>query len=461
MPHDRISSRASGNTLESPDPASEPDEPRLAHLLVDQSDEFVLWIDAEAHLLYGNPAICRALGYSQAEFSTLHLSDISFRTPESWPGLWQELKQNLSQNFAAELHSRNGGIIPVHFSANYIGGKEFVLCRGQDLRESHSKPQPIFVMPKQQGPDVEGEAVELFGGSRQQIIDELQSLLREPGDATTRALAGDEVTFDWHSRRPDGSSVNIECTLSRIEIEGEVRLLAVAVDLTARRQSEQTLARLSGRLLQMQDEERRRIAHELHDTTGQNLSALSISLSTVLSNTRLDPRTRQTIKESLALADGCIREIRTMSYLLHPPLLDELGLVSAIRAYSEGYSQRTGIPLELLLPSYMPRLPQAVETALFRIMQEGLTNVHRHAGSQKGTLGLKYEHDRVELELVDYGRGLAPSASRIGVGIAGMRERAHQLGGRLTIASGQTGTTLRVVLPILHTQQLDASVGRS
>ncbi len=452
MPHGRVSSRASGNTLQPP----EPDEPRLAHLLVDQSDELILWVDAEARLLHGNPAICSALGYSQGELSTLHLSDISPRTPKSWPCLWEELKQQLSQNFAAELHSRSGAIIPVHFSANYIGGKEFVLCRGQDLRESQAKPQPIFVMPKGQGDDAE-----LFGGSRQQIIDELQSLLRDSKDATTRALAGDEVTFDWHSRRPDGSSVNIECTLSRIEIEGAVRLLAVAVDLTARRQSEQSLARLSGRLLQLQDEERRRIAHELHDTTGQNLSALSISLSAILSNPRIDPRTRQALNESLALADSCIREIRTMSYLLHPPLLDELGLVSAIRAYSEGYSQRTGIPLELLLPLYMPRLPQAVETALFRIMQEGLTNVHRHAGSQKGTLGLKYESDQVELELVDYGRGLPPAASRIGVGIAGMRERAHQLGGRLTIASGETGTTLRVVLPILHTQQLNASVGRS
>jgi signal transduction histidine kinase len=144
-----------------------------------------------------------------------------------------------------------------------------------------------------------------------------------------------------------------------------------------------------------------------------------------------------------------------MSYLLHPPLLDELGLESALRGYVDGYSERTGIRVDLDLPPRIGRLPQEIEVALFRIVQEGLSNVHRHSGSQTATLRLGRNLDQVELELADAGHGLhsgslewdMTSPSRIGVGIAGMRERARQLGGRLTIASSEAGTTLHVVLP--------------
>jgi PAS domain S-box-containing protein len=204
---------------------------------------------------------------------------------------------------------------------------------------------------------------------------------------------------------------------------------------------------LSGRLLEMQDEERRRIARDLHDTTGQNLGALRIGLSMTLAMPGVNSQIRDALEESIALADACVREIRTLSYLLHPPLLDELGLVSALRAYAAGYSDRTGIQLDLDLPPHLPRLPQAVEIALFRIVQEGLTNIHRHSGSRTAHLRLAQQPGRVELDLVDHGRGMTPGSLN-GVGIAGMRERAHQLGGRLTITSPGRGTTLHVVLPL-------------
>lgn len=152
------------------------------------------------------------------------------------------------------------------------------------------------------------------------------------------------------------------------------------------------------------------------------------------------------LEESLALTEASVSEIRTMSYLLHPPLLDELGLVSALRVYRDGYAERTGLEIELDLPT-IPRLPQAIEIALFRIVQEGLANIHRHSGSPTATLRLKHFPDRVELEVADHGRGLPPRILE-GVGIAGMRERARQLGGRLTIGSSETGTTLHVVLPV-------------
>jgi two-component system NarL family sensor kinase len=311
----------------------------------------------------------------------------------------------------------------------------------------------VFVLHEGRVVSCSSTAPVLFGRSREQIMLELQIMLRERDtlrELMARAYRGEQVAFEWHGQS------HIKCTLARIEIEGHARLLAVAVDVTARRKTEGSLAQLSGRLLQIQDEERRRIARELHDNTGQNLAALNINLSIVLSGaSRLDARAKETLQESIVLAEACAREIRTLSYLLHPPLLDELGLVSALRAYAEGYSERTGIRLELDLPAQMQRLPQTIEIALFRIVQEGLSNIHRHSGSQTALIRLKNPDDSVELEIADQGRGLPPgtldqdvaSASRIGVGIAGMRERARQLGGSLTITSGETGTKLQVVLP--------------
>ena len=305
----------------------------------------------------------------------------------------------------------------------------------------------IFVLHKGRVVDCNAKASELFGGSREQFIQELESALRD-SEPMARAMRGEEGAFEWRAARPDGSRFDLEFTLCPITVNGKIHILAVAVDVTARRRSERALAQLSGRLLQLQDEERRRIARELHDTTGQNLSALSINLATILgSASRLDRRSKEALKESIALVDASVQEIRTMSYLLHPPLLDELGLESTLRLYAEGYTERTGISLDLDLPARMPRLPQEIETALFRIVQEGLSNVHRHSGTRTASLRLRVWAGRVELDVSDKGRGLK-SPWRIGVGIAGMRERARQLGGRMTIFSGAKGTSLRVSLPI-------------
>jgi signal transduction histidine kinase len=221
---------------------------------------------------------------------------------------------------------------------------------------------------------------------------------------------------------------------------------------------------LAGRLLEMQDEERRRLARELHDTTVQNLGALSINLSILLATAGIDARAREGLKESIALTRSCLEEIRTMSSLLHPPLLDELGLESALRAYADGYSDRTGLQLVLEFPLHMPRMTKEMEIAIFRIVQEGLANIRRHSGSQTATLSVKHEPDRVEMELVDYGCEwdvtFTPGTGTPGTGIASIRERARYLGGLLTIVSGETGTSLHVVLP-LHPQQLDTAVRRS
>jgi len=213
---------------------------------------------------------------------------------------------------------------------------------------------------------------------------------------------------------------------------------------------------LSGRLLRMQDEERRRIARELHDTTAQSLAALAMNLSEVKDSAPgLSPRARTCLSESLELAEECSREIRTLSYLLHPPLLDEVGLGSAVLWFVDGYTQRTGIHVDLQMPPQVTRLPADIELALYRVVQEGLTNIHLHSGSKKAHIDLKCRSDKAVLTVADEGRGLPPGllergrrgGAKLGVGISGMRERIRQLGGQFEIDTGSKGTTLRAIVP--------------
>ncbi len=231
--------------------------------------------------------------------------------------------------------------------------------------------------------------------------------------------------------------------------------LGSCVDRTERKRVERALHQLSGKLLGLQDEERRRISRELHDTTAQNLAVLSMNLCSVKEATKiLGQKTREAVTESLSLAEQCSREIRTLSYLLHPPLLDELGLVSALRAYTTGYTQRTGIGVELKMAE-IGRLPGEIETTVFRIVQEALTNVHRHSGSISAEIRIVRDPKDVRLQISDEGRGVPPDkldliseGANVGVGIAGMRERAIQLGGQLKVASSSRGTTITAILPM-------------
>jgi signal transduction histidine kinase len=212
------------------------------------------------------------------------------------------------------------------------------------------------------------------------------------------------------------------------------------------------LRRLSATLLRVQDEERRRIARELHDSLGQYLTAAKINLD-VLSRSHHDGTAY--LHEAQQLIDRAIGDTRTLSHLLHPPLLDEAGLASAARWYVEGFGKRSGIAATLEMPDSMRRLPAEVETALFRILQEGLTNVHRHSGSSVVEIRLTLDAEVVSIEIQDFGKGIPKDAlerfrrsgSYVGVGLAGMRERVKELGGALKIESSVQGTCLRATLP--------------
>ncbi len=241
-------------------------------------------------------------------------------------------------------------------------------------------------------------------------------------------------------------------------------LHGVGFDITELKQAEEALKHrgeelraLTANLLSIQDEERRRIARELHDGTAQNLAALAMNLSLLMDSpaAALEPPSRRILSESLALAQQCVAEVRNLSYLLHPPLLDDLGLASALKSYVEGFSHRTRIRVTLYVPPNFGRLAPELETALFRITQEGLANIHRHSGSPRADIRIQLSATEVMLELEDEGSGKIPveggrngHGARFGVGIPGMRERAQQLGGRMEISSSSAGTRLLVTLPL-------------
>ncbi len=205
----------------------------------------------------------------------------------------------------------------------------------------------------------------------------------------------------------------------------------------------------------MQDESRRNLARELHDTTGQNLAALKLNLSR-LSRRQLPPELGDIVPDSLALAEKILSEVRTLAYLLHPPLLDELGLACALQAYIQGFSERSGIRVHPELQQDLGRLAPDLETTIFRIIQEGLTNVHRHSGAKQCWVSLHKTLDTVTLEVRDDGIGLRPQslqllktgAGLLGVGLSGMQERVRQLGGSLEIESEGGGCIIRATFSL-------------
>ena len=354
----------------------------------------------------------------------------------------------------------------------------------QGLRESEERFRTLIenlhVGVALMGPRAEilfanNAALEIFGLSSEQVIgrtsEELGLIaLREDGTEypfekrpAPRALATGQAVrsevMGW--RRPGEEQI--------LWILGEVvplsinagrpnRLITTFSDITKRKEAEEALHHLSSRLLRLQDEERRRLGRELHDGLAQSVMAVNLDLAQVTrSPASLDKRARHALSEARRVLREMSRDIRTLSYLLHPPVLDELGLASALKEYAHGFSERSGIALGIDIQPGFPRMPQEAETAFFRIVQESLANIQKHSGSSTGTIRLWNGQGRVQLEIRDQGSGmvakpgeggLVPKASRLGVGILGMRERMAQLGGTLEIESGASGTAVHATIPL-------------
>jgi two-component system NarL family sensor kinase len=288
--------------------------------------------------------------------------------------------------------------------------------------------------------------------------DKLKKLIRQ---ALHRSSAA-ELTLDATEGRPK----LVRFTLRPLKDSDIHKVGVVATELTelveaneALKSNEESLRQLSARLLQLQDEERRHIARDLHDVTGQKLAVLSMALSRVLNrpNSNMDADSQRALTESLAWSKEVAAEIRTLSYLLHPPLLDELGLSSAVKWYLAGFTSRTGILMETEIPSDIQRLSPDAEVAIFRVLQESLTNVHRYAESPNAVVRMDVTADEIKLEIQDFGKGVQSSrasspngsVARLGVGIQGMTERMRQLGGKLEITSSPNkGTLVAATIPL-------------
>jgi signal transduction histidine kinase len=280
-------------------------------------------------------------------------------------------------------------------------------------------------------------------------------LVQQTIDRASEARA--DFEFEHRLLMPDGWVKHIRVTARALKApSGNLEFVGAVTDVTAAKRAEEELRRLSGRLLRLQDEERRRIAQDLHDSTGQDLVALATMLGQLRGSIASGERkSRKLLSECKALADRCIREVRTLSYVLHPPVLDQAGLGDAIRDYVGGFTKRSGIQVELELSPRLGRMTRDVELALFRVVQEALTNIQRHSRSQRAKIRIDCNSD-LTLEISDIGGGVSATAPRgkgapqfeLGVGIPSMQERVNLIGGQLDIDSSSHGTTVRVTIPL-------------
>jgi PAS domain S-box-containing protein len=276
-----------------------------------------------------------------------------------------------------------------------------------------------------------------------------------------RLRRGERVDhFETVRQRKDGTCLDISLTISPVKDTSGVVIGAskVARDITERKEVEKVRreTEVTSRLLRQQDAERRRIARELHDGIGQLMVAIGMNVAQVMGERQnLSPTVAKCVAENSSLVQQAASEIRTVSYLLHPPLLDEVGLQAALKMYVEGFAERSRIDISLELDSSIGRLPEDYELSLFRIAQECLTNIHRHSGSATALIRMEKLPGHIEFEIKDEGGGIKKdvrsrinSGSGSGVGFRGMQERVKQMGGTLDVQSSGKGTSVRVLLPI-------------
>jgi PAS domain S-box-containing protein len=244
------------------------------------------------------------------------------------------------------------------------------------------------------------------------------------------------------------------------ESEGRYRTLADALDTQVQLRTHELeklnseLRELSGLLLESQDAERRHIARELHDSAGQTLTALGLQLARISDEARKNPALAKEVQNGEELVQHLARELRTTSYLLHPPLLDETGISSALTWYVQGLAERSSLEIDLQIPDHFGRLPSEMEIVIFRLVQECLTNIHRHSGSKTAVIRIEREEDAIRVKVEDQGKGMSPErlaaiqSQGTGVGIRGMRERVRHLHGDLMIESDGSGTKIYATLPL-------------
>ncbi|HEY6331443.1 MAG TPA: PAS domain S-box protein [Blastocatellia bacterium] len=459
---------------------------------------FMAHLDRGFGEAYVSPQIEALLGFSQEEwlndpvrwYRQIHPDDKTRWNTEAA----QMLLTGQPVRSVYRVIARNGQVIWFHCEVKMVrkqdGSPWFIHGIGFDISDSKRAEEALRASEGmlrglfEHAPDsvvvadhdgriqrINGQVREMFGYDSGELVGEpVEVLLPErfrAGHINHRAdyhqnarIRPMGAELELYARRKDGSEFPVDIMLSPMEGLGGGMVIAVIRDITSRvrtaetiKRHEQELQALTINLLRIQDEERRRIARELHDSTAQNLAGLTMNLSRMISSTTpIDFGIRDVLNDTLNLAEQCAREVRNLSYLLHPPLLDDLGLGSALRSYINGFNHRTRMQVELDLPPDLQRLGPDLELAVFRIVQEALSNAHRHSGSPTADIRIAFAGPEIVLEVTDRGRGFAPKAlgpeRPPGVGLASMRERAQNLGGTMEARSTTTGTTIRVTFPL-------------
>ena len=303
------------------------------------------------------------------------------------------------------------------------------------------------------------KAAEIIGRHFSCFYSEEEVRAGKPARELVEAVKNGRFEEEGWRRRKDGSVfwANVIITPVKNEEDKLIGFAKVTRDVTERMQKERSLRDLTLHLLRMQDEERKRIGRDLHDTLGQCVSAMKISLDLLAANLKpTDPEISKQVLQCVDLAQECVREVRTISYLLYPPMLEEMGLRSATSWYLEGFTSRSGIHATFDVSPDFGRLSRDTELALFRVLQESLTNVHRHSGSATAHVRLSAKDGMAILEISDNGTGIPAEVllewgkswqRAIGVGLRGMRERLTQLGGKLDISSSDQGAIVVAIVP--------------
>ena len=437
----------------------------------------------DGKLIEVNESFLRIMGFAREEAlgkTALELG-IWMRPEEREEILEQLIAKGRVRGRDIAVRTKSGERLDVNYCGEVIelGGKKCLLSVCEDvtarrradekLREYEKAIEGVEEMISVVGKDyrflLANRAFVTFRGrTKEEVVGRLVSEVVGEGffEQVVRAklqeaLNGSVVKYETRYKYPVIGERDILVTyLPMKDGEGEARVVCVLRDITERKRTEEELRRLSGELLRLQDEERRKIARDLHDSTGQDLVALATTLSQLHASMPSENRKwRRQIAECEALALRALREVRTLSYLLHPPMLDEAGLEDAVRYFAGGFEARTGIQVAFEVEGEFRRLPRAIELGLFRVVQESLVNIQRHSGSFVARIRLSESGRKIVLEVSDRGRGIEASQARkdgtnghgFGVGIPSMEERVKHLGGILEIDSSEWGTTVRVSVP--------------
>jgi PAS domain S-box-containing protein len=341
----------------------------------------------------------------------------------------------------------------------------------------NANPQPMMLTTLYEGRfiDVNESLLKLSGHTREEIIGRTCleiGFFSSEGERNTTIKplleTGSARNIELNLPLKSGETRVLLCSAELIELGGEKCIVVSSSDITERKEAEQQLAQLTAKLLTTQDEERRRIARELHDVTAQSIGLIMLNLAQVQkAASSLDSRSKDRLTESLAFGEQALKDIRTLSYVLHPPLLDQAGLITALKWYVKGFNERSGVRVDFIESGNDDqRMPPEVEYALFRVVQECLTNIRRHTNSETAEITLTRTPEEISLSVRDHGKGHRLQIARngdgaefVGVGIPGMRHRLKQLGGDLLVDSSLDGTTVTASVPVRWGNDDSDSVG--